>query len=65
MKLVTRDNMRFVPNKTPEQQSGLVLQCTRHRFIRIQPSAGLSVASSQSCERAAPICRTPSTLLRT
>jgi transposase len=27
---VTRANMRFVPTKTPEQQSGLVLHRTRH-----------------------------------
>ncbi len=31
---VTRANMRFVPTKTPEQQSGLVLHRTRHLFIR-------------------------------
>ena len=30
---VTR--MRFVPTKTPEQQSGLVLHRTRHLFIRL------------------------------
>jgi hypothetical protein len=35
---VTRANMRFVPTKTPEQQSGLVLQRTRHLFIRQQTS---------------------------
>ena len=28
--------MRFVPTKTPEQQSGLVLHRTRHLFIRQQ-----------------------------
>ena len=33
---VTRANMRFVPTKTPEQQSGLVLHRTRHLFIRQQ-----------------------------
>jgi len=33
---VTRANMRFVPTKTPEQQSGLVLRRTRHLFIRQQ-----------------------------
>ena len=33
---VTRANMRFVPIKTPEQQSGLVLHRTRHLFIRQQ-----------------------------
>ena len=31
---VTRTNMRFVPIKTPEQQSGLMLHRTRHLFIR-------------------------------
>jgi len=33
---VTRANMRFVPTKTPEQQSGLVLHRTCHLFIRQQ-----------------------------
>ena len=33
---VTRGNMRFVPTKTPEQQSCLVLHRTRHLFIRQQ-----------------------------
>ena len=33
---VTRTNMRFVPIKTPEQQSGLVLHRTRHLLIRQQ-----------------------------
>ena len=31
---VTRANMRFVPTKTPEQQSGLTLHRTRHLFMR-------------------------------
>ena len=35
---VSRANMRFVPTKTPEQQSGLVLHRTRHLFIRQQTS---------------------------
>src|SRR5881227_2766829 len=35
---VTRANMRFVPTKTPEQQSGLMLHRTRHLFIRQQTS---------------------------
>src|SRR3989440_7165665 len=35
---VTRANMRFVPTKTPEQQSGLVLHRTRQMFIRQQTS---------------------------
>ena len=33
---VGRTNMRFVPTKTPEQQSGLVLHRTRHLFMRQQ-----------------------------
>ena len=33
---VARANMRFVPTKTPEQQSGLVLHRTRHLFMRQQ-----------------------------
>src|SRR6187455_605125 len=35
---VTRANMRFVPTKTTDQQSGLVLHRTRHLFIRQQTS---------------------------
>src|ERR1700749_3908696 len=35
-KAVTRPNMRFVPTKTPEQQSCLTLHRTRHLFIRQQ-----------------------------
>jgi transposase len=35
---VTRANMRFVPTKTPEQQSGLMLHRTRHLFMRQQTS---------------------------
>src|SRR5256884_9552201 len=33
---VSRTNMRFVPTKTPEQQSCLMLHRTRHLFIRQQ-----------------------------
>ena len=33
---VTRPNMRFVPTKTAEQQSCLMLHRTRHLFIRQQ-----------------------------
>src|SRR5512141_965833 len=33
---VTRANMRFVPTKTPEQQSCVMLHRTRHLFIRQQ-----------------------------
>ena len=35
---VIRANMRFVPTKTPEQQSGLMLHRTRHLFMRQQTS---------------------------
>ena len=35
---VSRANMRFVPTKMPEQQSGLMLHRTRHLFIRQQTS---------------------------
>src|SRR5262245_29151863 len=35
---VSRANMRFVPTKAPEQQSGLELHRTRHLFIRQQTS---------------------------
>ena len=35
---VTRTNMRFVPNKTAEQQGALVLHRTRHLLIRQQTS---------------------------
>ena len=35
---VTRANMRFVPTKTVEQQSCLMLHRTRHLFIRQQTS---------------------------
>ena len=35
---VSRANMRSVPTKTPEQQSGLVLHRKRHLFIRQQTS---------------------------
>src|SRR5271163_2464533 len=35
---VSRANMRFVPTKTPEQQSCLTLHRTRHLFIRQQTS---------------------------
>jgi transposase len=35
---VARANMRFVPTKTPEQQSGLVLHRTRQLFVRQQTS---------------------------
>src|SRR5262245_27547962 len=35
---VTRANMRFVPTKTAEQQSGLMLHRTRHLYMRQQTS---------------------------
>lgn len=43
---VTRLNMRFVPTKTVEQQSCLMLHRTRHLFIR--PPSGVGVSSSCS-----------------
>ena len=45
---VTRANMRFVPTKTPEQQSGLVLHRTRHLFIRQQTSV-INAIRRSSC----------------
>ena len=74
---VGRANMRFVPTKTPEQQSGLVLHRTRHLFIRQQTSVinaiGLiwpSLASlrrwaakgSSNCSKPWPIPTTSSSL---
>jgi transposase len=52
---VTRANMRFVPTKTAEQQSGLVLHRARHLFIRQQTSvinaSGPILPSSGSLRR--------------
>jgi len=52
---VTRANMRFVPIKTPEQQSGLLLHRTRHLLIRQQTLAsmrfGLTLPNSASLHR--------------
>jgi hypothetical protein len=56
---VTRANMRFVPTKTPEQQSGLMLHRARHLFIRQQTmrpapilaSSGLSPRSDAMVSR--------------
>jgi transposase len=48
---VTRANMRFVPTKTPEQQSCLMLHRTRHLFIRQQTAgnrAGRECCRSQN-----------------
>ena len=67
---VARANMRFVPTKTPEQQSGWVLHRTRRLFIRQQtavinairahlPSSELlhrsGAAVSKSCSMSSPI----------
>ena len=67
---VTRANMRFVPTKTAEQQSGLVLHRARHLFIRQQtavinairahlPSSGSlhqsGVTVSRNCSMSSPI----------
>ena len=46
---VTRANMRFVPTKTPEQQSGLVLHRTRHLFIR-QRTSGINAIRAHLAE---------------
>ena len=46
---VTRANMRFVANKTPEQQSGLTLHRTRHLFIR-QQTAVINVIRAHLAE---------------
>jgi transposase len=43
---VTRPNLRFVPTKTVEQQSCLMLHRARHLFIR-QQTASRSPASGQ------------------
>src|SRR5665213_1952435 len=46
---VTRANMRFVPTKTPEQQSCLLLHRTRHLFIR-QQTAVINVIRAHLAE---------------
>jgi transposase len=46
---VTRVNMRFVPTKTPEQQSCLMLHRTRHLFIR-QQTAVINVIRAHLAE---------------
>src|SRR5665213_76513 len=46
---VTRANMRFVPTKTPEQQSCLMLHRTRHLFIR-QQTAVINVIRAHLAE---------------
>src|SRR6202011_3990933 len=55
---VTRANMRFVPTKTPEQQSGLVLHRTRHLCIRQQTRRGVlaSVQAQTSISFPTMIC---------
>jgi transposase len=50
---VTRPNMRFVPTKTPEQQSCLMLHRTRHLFIRQQTA----IINSIRAHLAAPVGR--------
>src|SRR6201985_2286663 len=55
---VTRANMRFVPTKTPEQQSGLVLHRTRRMFIRQQTSVINAIrAHLAECGIVAPVGR--------
>src|SRR3977135_40528 len=46
---VTRANMRFVPTKTPEQQSGLVLHRARRRVIR-QRTSGINAIRAHLAE---------------
>src|SRR3984885_10281007 len=46
---VTRANMRFVPTKTPEQQSCLMLHRTRHLFIH-QQTAGINAIRAHLAE---------------
>jgi hypothetical protein len=43
---VTRANMRFVPTKTPEQQSRLMLHRTRHLFMRTRMAVFLAMAAT-------------------
>jgi transposase len=52
---VTRANMRFVPTKTPEQQSCLMLHRTRHLFIRQQTAL---IQFDPSAPRRVRHCRT-------
>jgi transposase len=74
---VTRPNMRFVPTKTPEQQSCLTLHRTRHLFIRQQTAIinsiraylaefgiarRLGAMASNGCLRVSPIQMTPGSL---
>jgi hypothetical protein len=54
---VTRANMRFVPTKTPEQQSGLVLHRTRHLFIRSMRSALTLPSLASQCRSGAGALR--------
>jgi transposase len=51
---VTRANMRFVPAKTPEQQSGLMLHRTRHMFIRQQTAEACPPILRMSVRRGRP-----------
>jgi transposase len=44
---VARANMRFVPTKTPEQQSCLMLHRTRHMFIRQQTAVINSIRAHE------------------
>jgi transposase len=65
---VTRANMRFVPTKTPEQQSCLMLHRTRHLFIRPQTAvinsirahlAEFGIVAPQRSYGTAPCCCRP------
>src|SRR5258705_8943004 len=46
---VKRANMRFVPTKTPEQQSCLMLHRTRHLFIRQQTAVINAIRAARNC----------------
>jgi hypothetical protein len=68
---VQRPSMRFVPTKTPEQQSCLMLHRTRHLFIRQRSSTRSahiwpsSASSRRSGATAWRNCSTPSPIIRT
>jgi transposase len=47
-KAVTRPNMRFVPTKTVEQQSCLMLHRARHLFIRQQTAVRSTISYARA-----------------
>jgi transposase len=68
-KAVTRPNMRFVPTKTVEQQSCLMLHRARHLFIRQQAAVRSTISYARDnkkrpqCQKLSPLsfdsCRKP------